>query len=142
MRVLGLDFGDKTVGVALSDPFGWSAQGIETIRRQDESDLKSTISRLSKIIAEYNAELIVLGYPKNMDNSEGLRCKKTVLFKKKLNENFPELEVVLFDERLSTVAAGRTLLEADLSRSKRKKIIDKIAAVFILQNYLDSKSRN
>lgn len=137
MRILGLDFGDRTVGVSVSDPFGWTAQGLEVIRRKDEPALKETIKRLSEIIKEYEVTLIVLGYPKNMNNSEGARCEKTLVFKAKLERAF-KVPIVLWDERLSTVAANRSLMEADLSRAKRATVIDKQAAIFILQGYLDS----
>lgn len=137
MRILGLDFGDKTLGVAVSDPFGWTAQGLEVIRRQDEQALKPTIKRLCEIIEQYEVSLIVLGYPKNMNNSEGSRCDKTLAFKARL-ERSVKVPIVLRDERLSTVAASRSLLEADLSRAKRASVIDKQAAIFILQGYLDS----
>ncbi|MBR1443896.1 MAG: Holliday junction resolvase RuvX [Firmicutes bacterium] len=137
MRILGLDFGEKTVGVAVSDPFGWTAQGIEIIRREDENNLKKSINRIGELIKEYEIEKIVLGYPKNMNNTEGERVEKTKNFKKRLEKNFKK-EVILWDERLSTVAAQRGLIEADVSREKRKKVIDKMAAVFILQGYLDS----
>lgn len=138
MRIMGLDYGDKTVGVAVSDPFGWTAQGIETIRRNDEKNLISTIQRLDEIIKQFEIEKIVLGYPKNMNNTLGPRVEKTNYFKKKLEDTFG-LEVILWDERLSTMAARRGLLEADISRKKQKKVIDKMAAVFILQGYLDQK---
>lgn len=137
MRILGLDFGEKTIGVAVSDPFGWTAQGVEIIRRKEENNFKQSIIRLKEIINEYQIEKIVLGYPKNMNNSLGARAEKTEMFKKKLENNF-KLDVILWDERLSTVAAQRGLLEADLSRAKRKNVIDKMAAVYILQGYLDS----
>lgn len=140
MRVLGLDFGQKTIGVAISDPFGWTAQGIEIIRREDEKSINKSISRLGEIIKQYDAEKIVLGYPKNMNNSIGERGKKTEDFKAKLEKNF-DIPVILWDERLSTVGAERGLLEADLSRKKRKDVIDKMAAVFILQGYLDCHAK-
>lgn len=137
MRILGLDFGMKTIGVAVSDPFGWTAQGVEIIRRQDENNLKASIERLKEICKEYEIEQIVLGCPKNMNNTEGERVKKTVAFKKRIKKEL-QLPVKMWDERLSTVAAERDLLEADVSRAKRKLVIDKMAAVFILQGYLDS----
>lgn len=140
MRVLGLDFGQKTIGVAISDPFGWTAQGIEIIRREDEKSINKSISRLGEIIKQYDAEKIVLGYPKNMNNSIGERGKKTEDFKAKLEKHF-DIPVILWDERLSTVGAERGLLEADLSRKKRKDVIDKMAAVFILQGYLDCHAK-
>lgn len=137
MRILGLDFGAKTIGVAVSDPFGWTAQGVEIIRRENENTLKPSVARIGEIIKEYEIEKIVLGYPKNMNNTLGPRAEKTEAFKLKLERNF-KLPVILWDERLSTVAAQRGLIEADLSRAKRKQVIDKMAAVFILQGYLDS----
>lgn len=141
MRILGLDFGSKTIGVAVSDPFGWTAQGLEIIRREDENNLKKSIARIQEICKEYSVETIVLGYPKNMNNTLGERVEKTEAFKKRLEREI-KLPIELWDERLSTVAAERSLLEADISRAKRKKVIDKQAAVFILQGYLDSKSRS
>lgn len=140
MRILGLDFGQKTIGVAVSDPFGWTAQGVEIIRRQEEENLKKSIARISELCQEYSVELIVLGYPKNMNNTLGPRAEKTQAFKKRLEKEL-KIQVELWDERLSTVAAERNLLEADLSRAKRKQVIDKMAAVFILQGYLDSNSK-
>lgn len=138
MRVLGLDFGEKTIGIAISDPFGWTAQGLEVINRKEENNLKKSISRIEEIIKQYGVEIIVLGYPKNMNNSLGERAEKTELFKKKLESKL-NIPIILWDERLSTIGAERSLLEADLSRKKRKKVIDKMAAVFILQGYLDRK---
>jgi putative Holliday junction resolvase len=140
MRILGLDYGMKTIGVAVSDPFGWTAQGIEIIRREEENNLKKSIARLKEICDEYGVESIVLGYPKNMNNTEGERVEKTRVFKKRIEKEL-KLPVELWDERLSTVGAERILLEADVSRAKRKKVIDKMAAVFILQGYLDSKPK-
>lgn len=138
MRILGLDFGSKTTGVAVSDPFGWTAQGLEIIRRQEEDHLKATLSRLSELCLEYKVEKIVLGLPKNMNNTIGERGEKTLIFKEKLEARF-KIPVIVWDERLSTVAAEGILLEADVSRKKRKDVIDKLAATIILQNYLDSK---
>jgi putative Holliday junction resolvase len=140
MRILGLDFGMKTIGVAVSDPLGWTAQGLEIIRREEENNLKKSIVRLKEICSQYEVESIVLGYPKNMNNTEGERVEKTKQFKKRLEKEL-RLPVELWDERLSTVGAERILLEADLSRAKRKNVIDKMAAVFILQGYLDSKPK-
>lgn len=141
MRTLGLDFGQKTIGVAVSDPFGWTAQGVEIIRRDKEESVKKSILRIGEIIKQYDVLKIVLGYPKNMNNTVGERGQKTEDFKKKLEKSFPNIEIVLWDERLSTVGAERSLLEADLSRKKRKDVIDKMAAVFILQGYLDCISK-
>lgn len=141
MRTLGLDFGQKTIGVAVSDPFGWTAQGVEIIRRDKEESVNKSILRIGEIIKQYDVLKIVLGYPKNMNNTVGERGQKTEDFKKKLEKSFPNIEIVLWDERLSTVGAERSLLEADLSRKKRKDVIDKMAAVFILQGYLDCVSK-
>lgn len=141
MRILGLDYGDKTIGVAVSDPFGWTAQGVEIIRRETPEEYKKSLRRLAELMEEYQAEIIVLGYPKNLDNSEGERCEKTKVFFVRLQNRFPEAEVILWDERFSTVAAERSLREAQLSHGKRKSVIDKMAAVHILQGYLDSRNR-
>ena len=141
MRILGLDYGDKTIGVAVSDPFGWTAQGVEIIRRENPAEDKKSLRRLGELIEEYHAEAIVLGYPKNLDNSEGERCEKTKAFCERLKNRFPKTEVVLWDERFSTVAAERALREANLSHGQRKRVIDKMAAVHILQGYLDSRSK-
>ncbi len=138
MRILGLDYGTKTTGVAVSDPMGWTAQGLEIIRRQEEEHLKATINRIAELCNEYKVERIVLGLPKNMNNTLGERGEKTLLFKEKLEARL-KLPVDMWDERLSTVAAESVLLEADMSRKKRKNVIDKLAATIILQNYLDAK---
>ncbi len=139
LRILGLDYGSKTVGISLSDPFGWTAQGVETIWRQQEDNIKPTIAKIVTICKENQVKRIVLGFPKNMNNTIGERGEKTIQFQKKL-EKATQLEVVLWDERLSTRAAEGLLLEADLSRQKRKQVIDKMAAVYILQGYLDAQS--
>ena len=141
MRILGLDYGDKTIGVAVSDPFGWTAQGVEIIRRENPTEYKKSMRRLAELVEEYTAETIVLGYPKNLDNSEGERCEKTKVFCERLKNRFPKVEIILWDERFSTIAAERSLREAQLSHEKRKSVIDKMAAVHILQGYLDSKNR-
>lgn len=138
MRILGLDYGDKTVGVAVSDIFGWTAQGVEIIRRNNPMEYKQSLGRLAQLIEEYNVEKIVLGFPKNMDGSEGARCEKTLEYKKRIENRFRNIPVELWDERLSTVAAQRVLHEADYDIKKSKSVIDKMAAVFILQGYLDS----
>jgi putative Holliday junction resolvase len=137
LRILGLDYGDKTVGVAVSDEFGWTAQGLEIIRRNNPAEYKQSLGRIAEIIDEYKIEKIVLGYPKNMNGTEGSRCEKTIAYKTRLEKRFKDIEVILWDERLSTVAADRYLLEASLSHDKRKSVIDKMAAVFILQGYLN-----
>lgn len=138
MRILGLDFGTKTTGVAVSDPMGWTAQGLEIIRRQEDEHLKATLNRIAELCTEYKVEKIVLGLPKNMNNTLGERGEKTLLFKEKLEARV-KLPVEMWDERLSTVAAESVLLEADMSRKKRKNVIDKLAATIILQNYLDAR---
>lgn len=138
MRILGLDFGTKTTGVAVSDPMGWTAQGLEIIRRQEDEHLKATLNRIAQICDEYKVEKVVLGLPKNMNNTLGERGEKTLLFKEKLEARL-RIPVETWDERLSTVAAENVLLEADMSRKKRKNVIDKLAATIILQNYLDAK---
>lgn len=138
MRILGLDYGTKTTGVAVSDPMGWTAQGLEIIRRQEDDHLKATMKRLEEICKEYKVEKIVLGLPKNMNNTIGERGERTLLFKEKL-ENRLKIPVETWDERLSTVAAEHLLIEADMSRQKRKNVIDKLAATIILQNYLDAR---
>lgn len=135
MRIMGLDLGEKTIGVAMSDPLGITAQGIEVIRRTMKANEKEELARL---IREYEVEEIVLGYPKNMNGTLGERARLTETFAEVLRTDY-SLPVRLWDERLSTVGAQRALLEADVSRAKRKKVIDKMAAVFILQGYLDSK---
>lgn len=137
MRILGLDYGTKTTGVAISDPLGFTAQGVEIIRRNHEEEIKPTIRRIREICNEYQVEKIVLGLPKNMNNTIGERGEKTLIFKQKLETSLA-IPVDTWDERLSTVAAENVLLQADVSRKKRKKVIDKLAATIILQNYLDA----
>ena len=132
---MGLDVGDKTIGVAISDEFGWTAQGIEVIRRHK---LEQDLHRLQELIAEYHVEEIVVGLPKNMNGSIGPRAELAIEFAKNITDQFG-LPVNLWDERLTTVSAERTLIEADVSRKKRKKVIDKMAAMLILQGYLDKK---
>ena len=132
-----MDYGTKTVGVAISDALGLTAQGIETIERKEENKLRRTCARIEELIREYEVEKIVLGFPKHMNNDVGERAEKSLEFKAML-ERRTGLEVVMWDERLTTVAAERTLIESKVRREDRKKYIDKIAAVFILQGYLDS----
>ncbi|KLV21990.1 Holliday junction resolvase RuvX [Bacillus altitudinis] len=136
MRILGLDLGTKTLGVAISDEMGWTAQGIETIKI-DEASGDFGLSRLSEIVTQYGTDKIVLGFPKNMNGTVGPRGEASQSFAKVL-ENTYNVPVVLWDERLSTMAAEKMLISADVSRQKRKKVIDKMAAVMILQGYLDS----
>lgn len=137
MRILGLDYGSKTVGTALSDALGITAQPFETIVRKDENKLRQTLARIETIIREQEVSRIVLGMPKNMNNTIGDRAEKTLAFKEML-ERRTGLEVVLWDERLTTVAAERVLQESGVRRENRKEYIDRIAAAFILQGYLDS----
>lgn len=141
MRIMGLDYGSKTVGVALSDPLGVTAQAVETITRKEENKLRKTCARIEKLIAEYEVGRIVLGLPKHMNNDIGERAKKAIEFGEMLKRR-TGLEVVMWDERLTTVEAERTLIENKVRRENRKKYIDKIAAVFILQGYLDGISMN
>ncbi|MGB9679482.1 MAG: Holliday junction resolvase RuvX [Thermoanaerobacteraceae bacterium] len=135
MRIMGLDIGSKTIGVAISDPFGMIAQGLKTINRTTED---GDFEQIQNIIKEYAVEKIVAGFPKNMNGTIGPQGEKVIKFVKRL-ESKTNLPVVMWDERLTTVEANRMLIEkADVSRSKRKKVIDKLAAVLILQSYLDS----
>lgn len=138
---MGLDCGSKTVGVAISDPLGITAQAIETICRKDENKLRKTCARIETLIEEYKVERIVLGLPKHMNNDIGDRAERSLEFGKMLSRR-TGLEVVMWDERLTTVEAERTLIENKVRREDRKKYIDKIAAVFILQGYLDSICKN
>ena len=136
MRILGLDFGTKTVGVAVSDELLITAQGVEIIRRKAPTKLRQTLARIDGLVGEYGVEKIVLGYPKNMNNTEGERCEKTQEFKEML-EKRTGLEVVLWDERLTTVSADNAMMEMGIRRENRKEYVDEIAAIFILQGYLD-----
>ena len=136
MRIMGLDFGAKTVGVAISDPLLITAQGIEIIRRKDENKLRQTLARIEELIVEYGVEEIVLGLPKNMNATEGIRVELTNEFKEKL-ERRTGLTVHTWDERLTTVAADKAMIEAGIRREKRKDYVDMIAATLILQGYLD-----
>lgn len=137
MRIMGLDYGDRKIGVAVSDLFGWTAQGLEVVeRRRDGAEME----RIADLVREYEVEEIVVGLPKNMNGSIGPRGEICIDFADKLKEML-ELPVHLWDERLTTVSAERTLIEADVSRKKRKQVVDKMAASLILQNYLDSKTK-
>lgn len=133
-RIMGLDVGDKTIGVAVSDPLGITAQGITTINRVG---LKRDLKELETIINEYEINKIVVGFPKNMNNTVGPQGEKVLEFVEKLKNKF-KMDIILQDERLTTVSAERVLIEGDVSRGKRKKIIDKVAATYILQSYLDT----
>ena len=139
MRILGIDYGDSRVGVAVSDLLGMTAQPVETITRKEENKLRKTCARIEELIVEYEVEEIVLGLPKNMNATEGVRVELTNEFKEKL-ERRTGLPVTFWDERLTTVAADRTMMEAGIRREKRKDYVDMLAAVFILQGYLDSLS--
>ena len=133
---MGLDYGTKTVGVAVSDPLGLTAQAIETIVRKEENKLRKTCARIEELIVQYDVEKIILGFPKHMNNDIGERAEKSLEFRDMLHRR-TGLEVVMWDERLTTVDAERTLIESNIRRENRKKHIDQIAAVFILQGYLD-----
>ena len=131
-----MDYGSKTVGVAVSDELGWTAQAVETVTRKDENKLRKTCARIEELVAEYEVEKIVLGLPKHMNNDEGNRCAETEAFKAML-ERRTGLPVILQDERMSTVSAERILMEGGVRREKRKAYVDKMAAAFILQTYMD-----
>lgn len=133
---MGLDYGTVTIGVAISDELQLTAQGIETIRRKKENQLRKSLARIEELIKEYDVDLIVLGYPKNMNNTIGERAESTKEFAQML-ERRTGLDVILWDERLTSVQADRTLISGDVRRENREKVIDKLAAVLILQNYLD-----
>ena len=135
LRIMGLDLGDKTIGVAVSDSFGWTAQALETVTR---NDIETDIERIRELIREWEVEKIVVGLPKNMNSTIGPQGEKAIEFSRVLEEA-TGLEVILWDERLSTVAAERMLIEGQVGREKRKRVIDKVAASIILQGYLDSR---
>ena len=136
MRILGLDVGEKTIGIAVNDPLGLTAQAVTVIRRRD---LPRDLAALAQLIQQYEASRLVVGLPKNMNGTVGPQGEKALAFAAKLRESFPAVPVVMWDERLTTVAAERALLAADVSRARRRLVIDKVAAVFILQGYLDSR---
>lgn len=139
MRIMGLDFGSKTVGVAISDPLFITAQGIEIIRRKEENKLRQTLARIEALIVEYEVGEIVLGLPKNMNATEGERVEKTREFGDRLSRR-TGLPVSFWDERLTTVAADKAMMEAGIRRENRKEHVDKLAAVFILQGWLDERA--
>lgn len=148
MRIMGLDYGTKTVGVAVSDSLLLTAQPLTTIERKSANKLRQTFAAIEKLIDEYGEYseadkigLIVLGYPKNMNNTEGERCQATLAFKEDL-ERRSGLEVVLWDERLTTITAERILMDSGVRREDRKTYVDKMAAAVILQNYLDFRARD
>ncbi|WP_040211574.1 Holliday junction resolvase RuvX [Clostridium polynesiense] len=138
MRIIGLDIGDKTIGVAVSDPLGITAQGLTTIHRKGK---EKDAAEIKKYIDEYCAEIILAGLPKNMNGSIGSQGEKVEKFCQFLEKRL-NIKILFWDERLTTVAAHKAMLEADLSREKRKKIVDKLAAVYILQGYLDKNNFN
>ena len=139
MRIMGLDFGSKTVGVAISDSLLITAQGIEIIRRKEENKLRQTLARIEALIEEYEVTEIVLGFPKHMNDSIGERAELSLEFKEKL-ERRTGLPVVMWDERLTTVAADKAMMEAGIRSENRKDYVDMIAATFILQGYLDLRA--
>ena len=139
MRIMGLDFGSRTVGVAISDSLLLTAQGVEIIRRKEENKLRQTLARIEELIVENEVEEIVLGLPKNMNDTEGVRVELTKEFKEKL-ERRTGLPVVFWDERLTTVAADKAMMEAGIRRENRKDYVDMIAATLILQGYLDRRN--
>ncbi|OXM86932.1 Holliday junction resolvase RuvX [Paenibacillus rigui] len=136
-RLMGLDYGDKTIGIAVSDELGWTAQSVEVIRRSTQ---ERDLNRLRELISQYDVKELVVGLPKNMNNTIGPRGEICIAFAQSLHEIL-QMPVHLWDERLTTVSAQRTLIEADVSRKKRKQVIDKMAAALILQNYMDSKTK-
>ena len=139
MRIMGLDYGAKTVGVAISDELLLTAQPVETIKRERETKLRKTLARIEELMEEYQVEKVVIGLPKKMNNEEGERCTKTREFADMV-ERRSGLEVILWDERLTTVSANAVLEEGRVAKEKRKEYIDKLAASFILENYLESIS--
>lgn len=138
MRIMGLDVGDKRIGVAMSDPLGWTAQGVKTIIREENGD--NDIEEIKRLIIQYEVDKIVIGLPKNMNNTLGPQSQKVLDYGKTI-ENETKKEVVYIDERMTTMSAERVLIEADVSRRKRKDVIDKLAATYILQSYLDSNGK-
>ena len=137
MRILGLDYGSKTVGVAVSDPLGLTAQRVETIWRKQENKLRRTLARIEELVKEYQAERIVIGLPRNMNYTMGERAEKSLEFGEMV-EKRTGLPVIMWDERLTTREAERALMEAGVRRENRKDYLDSVAAVLILQGYLDS----
>jgi putative holliday junction resolvase len=137
MRILGIDYGDSRIGVAVSDPMGWTAQGLETVKCKDS--LKKALARIMEIIAQYEVKAIVVGYPLNMNGTKGPRTERTEEFIKKLL-TFGEFNIIKWDERLTTVSAHRAMNELGIKASNKKNIVDTMSAVFILQGYLDSKA--
>ena len=140
MRIMGLDYGAKTVGVAISDELLLTAQPVETITRMRENKLRQTLARIEELMEEYQVEKVVIGLPKKMNNEEGERCEKTREFANMI-ENRTGLEIIFWDERLTTVAAEAVLAEANVAKERRKEYVDKVAASLILKSYLESISK-
>ncbi|MCR4436928.1 MAG: Holliday junction resolvase RuvX [Clostridiales bacterium] len=138
MRIMGIDYGDSRIGIAVSDPMGWTAQGIETICWKGSLD--KPVSRIRRLVGEYNIEKIIVGFPRNMDGTVGFRGEKTLEFIEALKKKI-HVEIVKWDERLTTVAAQRTMHEMGIKTSKKKSLVDQIAATYILQGYLDSSGK-
>lgn len=136
MRIMGIDYGDSRIGIAISDALMFTAQGLETIKWKES--IKEPLKRISNIIEEYNINKVVLGFPKNMNGTVGPRGEKTIQFAELLKKRIDDIEVILWDERLTTVAANRTMREMGVKKNNKKKVVDQIAAVYILQGYLDS----
>jgi putative Holliday junction resolvase len=136
-RILGLDVGDKTIGIAVSDELGWTAQGVTTLKRENK---KKDIEAIARLVKTYSAEKVVVGFPKNMNNSLGEQAEKVLKFAKSLERQLDKIPITLWDERLSTSMANNVLISADLSRKKRKRVVNTLAAVVILQGYLDAQS--
>lgn len=140
MRILGLDYGDARIGVAVSDPLGWTARGITVVSRKNPIDLMASLKTLAEIAAEFQVETVVIGYPKNMDNTEGENCDKVKVFAKKLARILPNTPIEMFDERLTSARAAQVFIEVGLAKSKKRKNVDKMSAALILQGYLDAKN--
>jgi putative Holliday junction resolvase len=138
VRIIGLDYGSKTVGVAMSDPSGFLASPVETIKREEEVNLKQTVRRIRALCEENEVRTIVLGLPKNMNGSLGERAEKTLAFQKRLQRDLYQIEILLWDERLTTRQAEQPMIEVGMDRKKRKQVVDQLAAVLILQSYLDA----
>jgi len=136
MRILGIDYGDSRIGVAVSDEFGWTAQAVETINRS--GSLSKVLDRVEQLTNEYKAEKIIVGFPRNMNGTVGPRGEKTLEFIQQLSGRIKDIDIIKWDERLTTVAANRTMHELKVKTSKKKSVVDQIAAVYILQGYLDS----
>lgn len=136
MRIMGIDYGDSRIGIAMSDPFGWTAQGVETINWK--GDLERPVRRIQQLAEEYGVEKLVVGFPRNMNGTIGPRGEKTLEFIEYLKSQMAGIEIIKWDERLTTVAANRAMHEMGIKTAKKKGVVDQIAAVYILQGYLDS----